>query len=428
MLGRSSTSFEVPLIAVPLDIDNKKAQVVADLVNTVIVEPVTVNYESYTWKVERPQMGAWITATVEGSGEKAKLVASIDIARAYAGLQGIMGEVGYGSAQNAWIDVASGAPVIMGGLPGTGPDLKTAANELQEILFGGSEGLGTGGEGGIGKNTDTADKGTGDTTAIAAEDTDNADGAPTDGTGDAQAAASQRIINCSKAEVEPAVTAADVAAWGIIDLVATYQLGYGSNGGTNREFNIERCLNTLNGSLIAPGQNWNWNDVVGNCDIAAGYKDAGAINDKNELVQEPGGGICNVATGVFNAAYEAGLPVLERANHSLYMANYPLGRDAAVSWQYPTLVFKNDTERHILVTARYDGSTMFISIWGTSPHRRVESQNTEWEETSDGGRTITNHRKVYAESGAIWFEDSFRSYFPPKKEDKETSAGAAGTP
>jgi len=366
LLDRSDSVFDAPMRYVPVEVNDQAAQKVADSVNVALADPVTIEYGDHSWSVEAPLLGAWVTTSVQGEGNVRNLIASVDAAKAYSGLQELMGEVGYGSAKNASIDVSSGTPVIVGGVKGDGPDLRSAAEDLQDILF----------------DTKT----------------------------------SRRVV-CTTAQVDPALTVEDVSAWNIVEKIATFELAYGGGDGTSREFNIERCLDQLNNSLIAPGQDWHWNEVVGRCDETTGYKDAGAINDKNEFVQEPGGGICNVATGVFNAAYEAGFPILERANHSLYLAHYPLGRDAAVSWEYPTLAFTNDTENHILVTARYDGSTMFIGIWGTSLKRSVESKNSDWVETQNGGKSITNYRTVKASDGSIVSEDVFYSYFPPKKED-----------
>ena len=371
--SQAVSTFSVPMRNIPLGVNDQDAQEVADQLNIALADPITLAYGDHTWTVDAPLLGRWITTSVKDEGTAPRLVATIDEAKAYEGLQELMGEAGYGSAQNAQIDVSSGTPVIVGGAKGDGPDLKSAAADLQGILF------------------------------------DNA---------------SSRRVTCETAPVDPAVTAADIASLGIVELIASYELGYGSGSGSDREYNIERCLDLLNNSQIAPGQAWNWNEVVGLCDESTGFRPAGAINDKNEVIQEPGGGICNVATGVFNAAYEAGLPILERANHSIYMPNYPLGRDAAVSWEYPTLAFENDTDHYILVTASYDGSKMVISIWGTSPHRTVESKNSDWVETTNGGKSITNYRTVKTAEGEVWLLDTFYSYFPPQK-DESPEAGTA---
>lgn len=370
LLGKESSSFEVPMIDVPLDVDSDEAQVTADAITAAIADPVTFAYEEHSWQIWAPMLGEWTKVEVEGEGESAKLVPSIDAAKAYDGLQGQMGPVGYGTAGNAMFDVSSGVPVITGGTMGIGPDIKTGVHELDGMLYG-------------------------------------------EGTAEAD-----RTITLEKAEVEPEITAEDAANMGVVELITSYKLGYGSNGGSNREYNIELCLDSLNGSLIAPGHDWNWNDIVGNCNEAAGYKEANVIVD-NKYEKSFGGGICNVATGVFNAAYEAGFPIVERSNHSLYQPNYPLGRDAAVSWEYPTLIFTNDTDHYILVTASYDGVDMTIDIWGTSPHRTVESVNSDWSGSDESGKSITNYRTVKDADGNVIREDRFPSYFPPVPDEKK---------
>ena len=63
-----------------------------------------------------------------------------------------------------------------------------------------------------------------------------------------------------------------------------------------------------------------------------------------ELQNGLGGGICQVSTTVFNAAFEAGLPITARTNHALYISHYPLGRDATVNYPDLDLKFVNDTD------------------------------------------------------------------------------------
>ena len=62
-----------------------------------------------------------------------------------------------------------------------------------------------------------------------------------------------------------------------------------------------------------------------------------------ELETGLGGGVCQVSTTVFNAAYEAGLPITARTNHALYISHYPQGRDATVNYPDTDLKFVNDT-------------------------------------------------------------------------------------
>lgn len=373
-LAGGESTVTVPLAVDPIDIDQQEAEAVADTIRAALADPVTLSYEGDSWEATGAQMGSWIKTRVDGVDEAAVLVPYVDEEAAILGVQGIMGDVGYGNAQDATFDVSSGTPVIVGGGEGEGPDIKAGVEELDTILFSGGD----------------------------------------------------RSIAFTMGTVQPEVTYADAEAMGIVELITTYKLGYGSGGSSNREFNIERALSTLNGSLIAPGSNWDWNEIVGYCSYDNGYKGAGAISN-GELVTEEGGGICNVATGVFNAAYEAGLPILERSNHSQYMSNYPLGRDAAVSWKQPNLVFQNDMDHYILVTATWDGYNMWISIWGTSESRTVTSENSGWSYTSSGGKSITNYREVFDADGNLLLSDTFRSTFRASTSSSSTSSTSSTT-
>ena len=67
------------------------------------------------------------------------------------------------------------------------------------------------------------------------------------------------------------------------------------------------------------------------------------------LLPAIGGGVCQTATTLFNNAFELGLPIVERHNHSFYISHYPMGRDATVSWGGPDFAFKNDLKTGILI-------------------------------------------------------------------------------
>ena len=99
----------------------------------------------------------------------------------------------------------------------------------------------------------------------------------------------------------------------------------------------------LDGTIIKPGQVFSYNAEVGPRTVERGFRE-GQMIFGGVLIPSIGGGVCQTATTVFNAAFEAGLPIKERTNHSFYISHYPMGRDATVSWGGPDLVFKNDLE------------------------------------------------------------------------------------
>ena len=152
-----------------------------------------------------------------------------------------------------------------------------------------------------------------------------------------------------------------------------------------------------------------------------------------------GGGICQVATTVFNAVYDAGFPVLTRHNHSLYIASYPTGRDAAVSWPDLDFVWQNDSASDVLVRLSCVDGSVTATLYGVDPGYKVSTTTGDWGEgrkyetrtTIDDtlapnasyvktrgtdGRTITIIRTVKDESGEVLHEDPFSSVYDPVTE------------
>ena len=95
-----------------------------------------------------------------------------------------------------------------------------------------------------------------------------------------------------------------------------------------------------------------------------------------ELTTGLGGGVCQVSTTVFNAAFEAGLKITERTNHALYISHYPQGRDATVNYPDLDLKFVNDTDHWLLLRTFVGSSSLTVNLYGTPVHRRVESSTT----------------------------------------------------
>jgi VanW like protein/G5 domain len=100
-----------------------------------------------------------------------------------------------------------------------------------------------------------------------------------------------------------------------------------------------------------------------------------------EYAEGIGGGVSQVATTVFNAAWEAGIKIVERHAHALYISRYPDGRDATVNYPDVDLKLLNDTPRWIVFKASYDESGIIVRLLGGGPERVVESIDGELKET-----------------------------------------------
>src|SRR5476649_1880257 len=157
---------------------------------------------------------------------------------------------------------------------------------------------------------------------------------------------------------------------GITGSVGTYETIYG--GIANRIHNVQLVAKLVDRKLIAPGATFSFNQATGARTAAQGFLEAPVIIN-GEVQTGLGGGICQVSTTVFNAAYEAGLPITARTNHALYISHYPLGRDATVNYPDIDLKFVNNTSHWLLLRTFVGSSSLTVALYGTPQHRRVET-------------------------------------------------------
>ena len=188
------------------------------------------------------------------------------------------------------------------------------------------------------------------------------------------AAAAKRTQNRSAALVvavdQPSRSTAQAEAMGITGTVGTYETFYG--GDPNRIHNVQLVAHLVDGALIAPGATFSFNGTTGERTAAKGFLEAPVIVN-GELQTGLGGGVCQVSTTVFNAAYEGGLPITARTNHALYISHYPLGRDATVDYPDIDLKFVNDTGHWLLLRTWVGASSLTVGLYGSPQHRRVVS-------------------------------------------------------
>jgi vancomycin resistance protein YoaR len=182
-----------------------------------------------------------------------------------------------------------------------------------------------------------------------------------------------REATLSVITAHPQLSTERAKALGIKGLVGAYTTYYG--GDPNRIHNVQLVSRLIDRHTIAPGATFSFNRTTGERNAAKGFLEAPVIIN-GELKNGLGGGVCQVSTTVFNAAYEAGLPITERTNHALYIDHYPLGRDATVNYPDTDLKFVNDTGHWLLLEAIITPSALTIRLFGTPVHRRVETTST----------------------------------------------------
>jgi len=135
----------------------------------------------------------------------------------------------------------------------------------------------------------------------------------------------------------------------------------------------------INGTVLDPGETFEWFRTVGPINRARGFGSGGVIDgDHTEPTGAIGGGMCSSSTTLFNAALRAGLKMGSRANHSYYIDRYPLGLDATVTikgGRATTMTFTNDMDHPILIRGIKvkSGGKGWVryEIWGVPDGRTV---------------------------------------------------------
>lgn len=434
-------AFVIPMKTDPMHIKPATAQKVADDVKAAIAKNVTIVHDPNTWTLDTADLGDLISqqvlapdeVLVFGSGTQ-KVVADgtavsdydtstwVDpdtgyVLQAYVDqekfdryLVNILGPAATGGAQNAYFDTSSGEVVIVAAVEGYGPDRAAAEIALQTLLF---------------------------------------------GEPDVQTATS-RTITLVDVTIQPEITTEMAQSMGITERLATWTIPL--SGSSERINNIRLLCSLINNSLVAPGTTWSFNGTTGERTAEKGFQTAPVIiNGKHE--DQLGGGICQIATCIFNAACFSGLGIAERTNHDFYISSYDdYGfADATVSWKSPDLKWVNDMSTYVLMTAVVTDEDVVVTFWGTKDGRTVECQRGEWREgdkfvsitevdpalapgerktTQNGqdGRSIDIRYLATAADGTVLHDVTFHSIYSAQNEiitvgpDTPGAAPASGPP
>lgn len=129
--------------------------------------------------------------------------------------------------------------------------------------------------------------------------------------------------------------------------------------------NIKIASETINGTLLMPGDIFSFNKIVGKTTTEKGYENAKVIVG-GEFVEDIGGGVCQVSTTLYNAVIRSDLTVIERRNHSLPISYVPLGQDAMIFYGYSDLKFANDTDFPIFIEGNVNNNSVSFNIYSNS--------------------------------------------------------------
>lgn len=169
-------------------------------------------------------------------------------------------------------------------------------------------------------------------------------------------------------------------------LLGEYETSFGSGSldAPNRVSNIVKAAESVNGSVVPAYSVFSVNEKLGPRTRELGWKDAPGITEHGaDTADQPGGGVCQLSSTLFNAALLADLPIIERQCHSRPVAYVEPGRDATIDTGSFDLKWKNDTGADVYVFAWADEEkkTLRCEIFGTPKTDLTVSVETELIET-----------------------------------------------
>jgi len=191
-----------------------------------------------------------------------------------------------------------------------------------------------------------------------------------------QVATANREITLPIVAVRPQVADDDGPDLGIVELVSEGVTFFkGSSAG--RVHNIQVAASKFHGLVIPPGQTFSFNEHLGEVSAETGYEESVIISG-DRTTEGIGGGICQVSTTAFRAAFWGGFPIIERSAHSFRVSWYepPVGLDATVYAPAVDLKFLNDTSYHLLIETEADAQTgtLAFRFYSTRTGRSVEME------------------------------------------------------
>lgn len=200
---------------------------------------------------------------------------------------------------------------------------------------------------------------------------------------------------------DPEITAEQLNALLFRDTLKSYGSWY--SGNYNRTINLELACDAINGTVLAPGDVFSFNDVVGERTTEKGYREATVFVSGNSK-PEAGGGVCQVASTIYYCAMYADLEIVERSEHEFEVDYVPEGLDATVYFGSLDFQFKNSTDYPIKIYAYLSGGRCWIELIGTNidgKYCEIDNERTAYE--AAGVSYTTDASKVQSGyNGSTW--------------------------
>ena len=195
-----------------------------------------------------------------------------------------------------------------------------------------------------------------------------------------------------------------------------------SDSTKNRKYNIRFGADKINGTILKPGDVFSANDTLGKRTRKNGWKNAGAY-ENGEVVQQAGGGVCQLSSTLYNAALYADMKIVERRNHSMPVHYVSKGRDATINSIGNLIDFKfeNNTSSDVIIIAYTEGNNLHMEIYGV-PFETDEYDRIEIRTKQRGSQSIktvyeylddkpTSYQKTVTKGSKGYTIQTYKDYY-----------------
>lgn len=172
----------------------------------------------------------------------------------------------------------------------------------------------------------------------------------------------ERSVSLTPEAVAAKITTEMAGGLGIKEVLGTFTTFFPY--AEYRIINIQRAARWMDGVIVQPGEIFSYNKAVGERTEARGFV-PGIMIDRGVFKKDWGGGVSQVATTTWNAAWFSGLELVQHKPHSFYISRYPAGRESTVAWPSVDVKFRNNSGNPIFVDTSFTNKSVTVTIYGT---------------------------------------------------------------
>lgn len=173
-------------------------------------------------------------------------------------------------------------------------------------------------------------------------------------------------------ETQPARTTEWAQKLNITELVGSFTTSFPP--GQPRVKNIQKASSVINGTIVAPGATFSLNNALGPRTLDKGYVEAPSIGADLSLEPAVGGGVSQVSTTLYNAAFFGCYQDVTHTVHALYISRYPMGREATLNYPSIDNQFRNDSSSGILIRSFAGSTSITVALYGNKGGRSCHAE------------------------------------------------------